>query len=222
MLPLLMTLIPMSLFIGLSASAIGYTAWSLLIPILFIIFGFDLYVTLFISLLTDSANAILMTALAARHDQIDFWQGIRFLLFACIWVILGVYLGTTFIPNHENWFKESAGYFNLIFALIFFHRGLKIKKKMSHAHGAPPVPAASPSPTRAGSILIYGGIAIMAFQTGIFGIGGGMGYSVFLILLLRYPTLKATGTAMFITSLTALVAASGIFLQVPPAPSMIP
>jgi hypothetical protein len=43
---LLLAVIPLSFVIGTGASAIGVTAWMLLVPILFIVFGFDLYLTM--------------------------------------------------------------------------------------------------------------------------------------------------------------------------------
>ena len=55
----------------------------------------------------------------------------------------------------------------------------------------------------------------MAIQTGLIGIGGGMGYAIFLMLCLSFSTLRATGTAMLITCCAALVASIGILFQIP-------
>ncbi|MBU3916187.1 sulfite exporter TauE/SafE family protein [bacterium] len=219
MLTLILTCVPLSLFIGIAASAIGYTAWSLIMPILFVFFGFDIYLALFISLLIDSANAILVTFLAARKKEVDFRLGTKLVIFACFIVLIGIYLGTTFIPDHTEFFKDSVAYGNLIFVFFFFHRGRKIAKINSQ-----PTQTLSSENNEAiqekeksqlHTVFLYLGISFIAIQTGLIGVGGGMMYAVFMMFLLKFSTVKATGTAMFITSITALVAATGIFLQIP-------
>ena len=55
----------------------------------------------------------------------------------------------------------------------------------------------------------------MALQVGLLGIGGGMGYAIFLMLCLSYSSFTATGTAMFMTVISTLVAAGWMVFRIP-------
>lgn len=212
-------LLPLSLFIGIAASAIGFTAWPLIVPILYIICGFDLYLTLFSSLLVDCGNALVITLIAIRHRQIDIHKGLLLAVFALIWIAGGIALGKVFIPGNEDFFRGSAGIIAIIIGISFVIKGIKNKS----TRGSIPGPVKENSnPTvlnKAGGrfrrYMIYSGVALMAFHIGFFGIGGGMGYAISLMLFLSYPVLKATGTAMLMTFCSTLFAASVIFFQIP-------
>ena len=214
---LVLVFIPLSFFIGFGASAIGLTAWPLLVPLLFVVFGFDLYLTIFISLLVDLGNAVTKTVNSAIKNLIDFKLGVRLAGFACLCIIPGIWAGTHFIPQHTDFFKGSVGLFNMIFGIGFLIRGFK-KAQVSEqgSRGIPMQILNNPEKFLAldRTHLIWPGIAFVAVQTGLFGIGGGMMYAVCFITLLAFPTMKATGTAMFITSCSTLFASVGIFLQI--------
>ena len=81
---LILTFVPLAFFIGVSASAIGITAWSVMVPLFFVVFGFDLYLTLFISLLVDCVNALLMTILAWKSKRINFRIAPKLILLSCL------------------------------------------------------------------------------------------------------------------------------------------
>ncbi len=209
-------LIPLSLFIGIAASAIGFTAWPLIVPILFILCGFDLYLAIFSSLLVDCGNALVMTLIAINQRQIDIRRGFVLTGFALIWIIAGILFGTTFIPDNEAFFRGSAGIVTIIIGTIFILKGIKKnrqKKNNTKPHQNTGNKFSNPSKHR--QHFIYLGVAIMAFQVGLFGIGGGMGYAIFLMLFMSFPVLKATGTAMMMTFFSTLFAACGIFFQIP-------
>ena len=209
----------MSLFIGIAASAIGFTAWPLIVPVLFIPCGFDLYLTLFSSLLVDCGNALVMTLIAAKHGQINIRRGLLLAVYALIWIVAGIALGKTYIPGNEDFFKGSAGIITIIIGISFIVKG--IKNKTAGARNPSMEKEKSPSVSMdtadrgPGRYLIYGGVALMAFHIGFFGIGGGMGYAIFLMLFLSYPVLKATGTAMLMTLCSTLFAAGGMFFLIP-------
>lgn len=207
------------MFIGVAASAIGFTAWPLIVPILFILCGLDLYLTLFSSLLVDCGNSLVMTLIAAKHRQIDIRRGLLLAVFALIWIAGGIAFGKAFIPGNEDFFRGSAGIITIIIGILFILKGVKNKT----ATGRNPGPVKKNSNPAAMNkadggfrrYLIYCGVAMMAFQIGFFGIGGGMGYAIFLMLFLSYPILKATGTAMLMTFFSTLFAAGGIFFLIP-------
>ena len=189
-------------------------------PVFFVLFGFDLYLTLFISLLIDCGNALMMVLTAYPQKRVDVRFGLMMAAFALIWIAAGIALGTTFIPGHQEMFRGAAGFLIILFGLGFMLRGYRIKQQMAAGLHDPEAILHYPevhrqSLTKYRSRLIYPAIAAMGFQVGLIGIGGGMGFAVFLMACLAYPTLTATGTAMMITFCCTLVAAGGIFFQIP-------
>ena len=165
-----------------------------------------------------------MTLIAAKHRQIDFRQGFLLAVFALVWIVGGIVLGKAFISDNQDFFKGSAGIVTIIIGILFIIKGVKNKT----VKGDNPKPFNGPikentcpatlNKTDNGGFrryLIYGGVAMMAFHIGFFGIGGGMGYAIFLMLFLSYPILKATGTAMLMTFCSTLVAAGGLFFLIP-------
>lgn len=191
----------------------------MIVPILFILCGFNLYLTIFLSLLVDCGNAMVITLIAAIHRQIDIRRGLLLTGFALIWIFAGILFGTTFIPNNEAFFRGSAGFVTILIGSIFIIKGIKgTRRKRSNPNDAGshqnPGNGSGISPKRRRH-FIFLGVAIMAFQVGLFGIGGGMGYAIFLMMFLSFPVLKATGTAMLMTFFSTLFAACGIFFQIP-------
>ncbi|MBU2646775.1 sulfite exporter TauE/SafE family protein [bacterium] len=216
---LLTVLVPLAFIVGLGASAIGMTAWMLMVPVLFVLFGFDLYLTIFISLSIDCGNALIMIIIAAQNRQLDVRQGLRLSLIAAVFAILGVFLGTTFIPQNEHLFKNPSAIVTLLFGMGFIRRGLKQgRRRAVPVDGSETSGVVKAEPTRRRWIsrktLIYPAVFAVSFQSGLVGVGGGMMYAVFLMFCLAYSTLKATGTAMLISLITTVVAASGIFFQI--------
>jgi len=226
MLTLILIFIPFSLFIGIAASAIGYTAWPLVVPVLFVVFGFDLYLSIFISILIDFINSFIISIIALKKGQIRIRTGLKLMLFACIFIFPAIYVGTKFIPQNTDIFKGSIGFFNILFALMFIRNGYKVrvfhKNYSLEHHGTDQAPEykinIGSDPEKLFGFkkekLIYAGVAFMAMQTGLLGMGGGMGHAVFLILFLSLTTLTATGTAMLITCGTTLLGSFGFFMQI--------
>ncbi len=167
----------------------------------------------------DCGNALVMTVVAARYRQIDIRRGLLLAVFALIWIAGGLAFGKAFIPGNENFFRGSAGIMTVIIGISFIIKGIKNKT----ARSSNPGPVKEGSQTDAANktdrgfrrYLIYAGVALMAFHIGFLGIGGGMGYAIFLMMFLSYPVLKATGTAMLITFCSTLVAAGGMFFLIP-------
>lgn len=213
-------LVPLAFFIGIGASAIGLTAWMMLVPILFVFFGFDLYLTLFISLLLDCGNALIMTIFAGQNGQLKVRTGLKLSMLSALFVCLGIYVGTRFIPENKEFFKAPALFFNFLFGLGFLRRGyrsgrLEAALARAEANGEPLAVEGSLHSSPVRRHAVYAAIALVGFQSGLFGIGGGALYSVSLMFCLSFSTLLATGTAMFMTLCTTTIAASGIFFQIP-------
>jgi len=182
-----------------------------------------LYLTLFSSLLVDCGNALVRTLIAAKHRQINIRRGLLLAVYALVWIAGGIVVGKTFIPGNEDFFRGSAGIMAIIIGTSFIIKGVKNKPP----RGSNPKSINGPlnknsqgdavNKTEKGfrSYLIYAGVALMAFHIGFFGIGGGMGYAISLMLFLSYPVLKATGTAMLITFFSTLFAACCFFFLIP-------
>ena len=213
----------MSLFIGIAASAIGFTAWPLVVPVLFILCGLDLYLTLFSSLLVDCANALVMTIIAKKNNCLDVRQGIRLAVFAVVWIVAGFSLGRFFIPGNDHLFRGSAGVITLFIGILFIVKGIRSKPGYPVSTGSPVAITSKNRPTNGTAFqkkgirphFVYAGVGVMAFQIGFLGIGGGMGYAISLMLFLSYPVLTATGTAMLMTLCSTLVGAGLMFFQIP-------
>lgn len=197
----------LSLFTGIAASAIGFTAWPLVVPVLFVLFGVDIYLTIFISLLIDCGNALVMTIIAARNGRVLVQQGLVLAAFALPWIFAGILIGRTFIPQNEDYFRGSAGYLIILLGVFFIARGLK--------KTAPEPKEILGTHYRFRFMPLLAGVAVMAFQVGLVGIGGGMGYAVFLMFCISAPVLTATGTAMLMTLISTIVASVLIFFQIP-------
>lgn len=211
-------LLPISLFIGFAASAIGFTAWPLVVPVLYVIFGFDLYLTLFISLLVDCGNALIITLFAVKNKRIDIKKGLIYAAIVCPVVFLGIYIGTIFIPGNREFFRGAAGFLIILLGIFFIFRGIKgTGARTGNNFILDKILPAALQERFIGilPVFVYPGVAFMALQTGVFGIGGGMGYALILIICLSFPTLEATGTAMLITFCSTLCALFGIYMQVP-------
>ena len=213
----------MSLFIGIAASAIGFTAWPLVVPVLFILCGLDLYLTLFSSLLVDCANALVMTIIAKKNNCLDVRQGVRLAVFAVVWIVAGFSLGRFFIPGNDHLFRGSAGVITLFIGILFIVKGIRSKPETVVSTESP-VAITSKNRLKNGAVFqkkgirphfVYAGVGVMAFQIGFLGIGGGMGYAISLMLFLSYPVLTATGTAMLMTLCSTLVGAGLMFFQIP-------
>lgn len=209
----------LALFVGFAASAIGFTAWPLIVPLLFVFRGFDVYLTLFISLLVDGANALIMVWLGCRGRLVDVRLGLLLAGFALLWVAVGFRVGSAFIPGNEDMFRGVAGLASMAFGALFLLRGLRRRRrKASGLHRKNPLQGSRQyrkGLSRGRTLLILPGVALVGFQVGLLGIGGGMGYAVFLMACLAYSTTTATGTAMLISFISVSFAACAMFLHIP-------
>ena len=204
---IILILIPISFLVGFAASTIGYTAWSLIVPLLFVLFGFDIRLVLLVSLLMDCANAIIMTRISIKSEEIDLEIGKRTGIIAIFATGIGVVIGLFILLNNQHLFRGGAGYVNMVLGLIFIIKGVNILRNpnVSKEEKAPIT-----DPKKAKTVY-YVGSSASAFFTGLIGIGGGMNYVILLMITKGFRIKKATGTAMVITTISTSIAAS-VFL----------
>lgn len=220
-LTILVILACLTFLVGIGASAIGITAWILLVPILFVLSGQNLYYSLFVSLLVDCANALMMTLIAWKHHQVDRLLGIRLSVFASIGALSGVYLGQLFIPGNEELFKGPNVFISLAIGLGFLRRGFRYDRILirqaakEKAREEAAVLQTAERRRTLKTILLYPSVILFGANCGFWGMGGGVTYSIIIMVFFSFEILKATGTSMLVTLVTAATTAAAIYFQIP-------
>ena len=206
---ILLILIPISILVGFAASSIGYTAWSLIVPLLLVLFGFDIRIVLFISLSMDCVNALIMTRISKRINEIDLIVSRKTSTIASLSTFIGVLIGLLILLNYQGFFRGGVGYVNIVSGMIFIIKGIKMLKNPEQSKEEKGVIT---DPKKADLVFLVGSIA-SAFMTGLIGIGGGMNYVILLMICKGFHIKKAEGTAMFITTGTTATAALVFFIN---------
>ncbi len=204
---ILLILLPICILVGFAASTIGYTAWSLIVPLLFVLFGFDIRIVLLISLSIDCVNAFLMTRFSIRLNEIDLPISKKTSYLASISTVFGVFIGFLILLNNQGFFRGGMGYVNIILGTIFIIKGVKMlnqPEKNLEEKGIISDP-------KKADLIFYAGSIASAFLTGLIGIGGGMNYVLLLMICRGFHIKKAEGTAMYITTWTTGTAALVFF-----------
>ncbi len=204
---ILLILVPICILVGFAASTIGYTAWSLIVPLLFVLFGFDIRIVLFISLSIDCVNAFLMTRFSIRMNEIDIPISKKTAYLSSISTVFGVFIGLIILLNNQGFFRGGMGYVNILLGTIFIIKGIKMlnqpEKNLEEK--------AMIQDQKKADLVFYAGSIASAFLTGLIGIGGGMNYVLLLMISRGFHIKKAEGTAMYITTWTTGTAALVFF-----------
>ncbi|MHA1765464.1 MAG: hypothetical protein ACTSWX_05485, partial [Promethearchaeota archaeon] len=87
--------IPLVIIIGIAASTISFTSWSLIIPLLFGAFGFSIYDTIFFAIVIDLINGIILTYSYGKIKQVDY----KLALLSSIPMLLGALIGFFFLEE---------------------------------------------------------------------------------------------------------------------------
>ena len=155
----------------------------------------------------DCANAIIMTRISIKSEEIDLEIGKRTGIIAIFATGIGVVIGLFILLNNQHLFRGGAGYVNMVLGLIFIIKGVNILRNpnVSKEEKAPIT-----DPKKAKTVY-YVGSSASAFFTGLIGIGGGMNYVILPMITKGFRIKKATGTAMVITTISTSIAAS-VFL----------
>jgi uncharacterized membrane protein YfcA len=204
---ILLILIPICILVGFAASTIGYTAWSLIVPLLFVLFGFDIRIVLFISLSIDCINAFLMTRFSIHLNEIDLQISKKTSYLASASTVFGVFIGLLILLNNQGFFRGGAGYVNIALGTLFIIKGIRMLKNPEKSVDE----KGMISDSKKADLVFFAGSIASAFLTGLIGIGGGMNYVLLLMICRGFHIKKAEGTAMYITTWTTATAALVFF-----------
>lgn len=132
----------MMFLVGFSACAIGVSAWPFVVPIMLTFFEemkdkprIKLFDALYIAVLVDLANAILLTFFALRQKTINVRDGLYFGALAALPALPSAILSTRYLPQFEELLKQVSGYGLFGFGLIFAVRGLRMHARRLKQEG---------------------------------------------------------------------------------------
>lgn len=215
--------IPMILIIGIAASTISFTSWSLVVPLLFGGFGFSLYDTLFFAIVIDLLNGMILSFRYGKIKQVDY----KLAMIASIPMLIGAlggffFLREKFLANTET-LKGGIGYLVLLVSLIFIWKGWKETQSApmtEYPHETAPDLLQSPErdtlatklPKKLSIFLLIIGIVISGSLGGLVGAGSGMNYALLFMIFLGFDIMQATGTSSLLMAIVMLVA---LFLFLP-------
>ncbi|MHA1819143.1 MAG: sulfite exporter TauE/SafE family protein [Promethearchaeota archaeon] len=207
--------IPLTILIGITAATIGYTAWSIVVPLLFVGFGFPIFDALFISICVDVINSLILTIIYSRKGKVDFKEGTKYGLIALIGAFLGVLLAANFLEANTDLLRGGSGYLFFIFGAFFFYRGrnlkLKASKKASEENTGmngdmSGTQAMSPNKKELSDnlkvLIMVVGTILSGLLSGVIGIGSGTNFTLLFMFVFGakkgFDTLKSTATGCYI------------------------
>lgn len=216
--------LPLAIMIGLATATIGFTAWSIFVPLAFVGMGFPLWDALFVSVIVDLVDAAILTVIYSRKGKVDFKQGGIYAVIAVAGALLGVLLAFEFLPANQNLLRGGVGYAVMLIGLGFFLRGRKGLKKQKLAQigsGMEVSTQADPETRQELSdsspktrklftpkmqvILMIIGVVLSGLVAGLLGIGSGMNFVLLFMIILSFDTRRATGTGCFIMAILMCV-----------------
>ena len=207
----------MVIVIGIAASTISFTSWSLVVPLLFGGFGFSIFDTLFFAIIIDLINGIILTYRYGKIKQVDY----KLALSASIPMLFGALIGFFFfeqaIVSNSEAFKGGIGYLVILISLIFILKGKRdskntINEEIPHKTlpNLPQISQNSPSsiilPKKVSIFLLIIGVIISGGLGGAMGVGSGMNYAFLFMIFLGYDLRRATETSSLMMALVMLAA----------------
>lgn len=140
---LLVLAIPIGLLIGIAAGVVGYTAWPMIVPLLFVIGGYSVYEAILTSVIIDLVNSTIMTLIYARRGDVDVKDGLKIGGASTIGVLAGVLVAFAILDNFTSLFRGGVGYVNIGLGVFFLVRGYNMAKKASAGLPGAPLPVDS-------------------------------------------------------------------------------
>lgn len=215
--------IPMVIIIGIAASTISFTSWSLVVPLLFGGFGFGIYESIFFAIALDLLNGIVLSFRYAQIKQVNF----KLALISSIPMLIGAFGGFFLLQEkilaNSEILKGGIGYLVLVISLLFLWKGKKDTKMQRFEEGNDDMsenPAINSEssisplkiPRKLAIFLLVIGIIISGALGGVVGSGSGMNYALLFMVFLNSDLMRATGTSSFMMAIVMMVA---LFLFMP-------
>lgn len=207
--------IPLAIVIGISAACIGYTAWGIMVPLLFVGFGFNIFDAIVLSLIIDFVNSVILTTRYSKSGKVDFKQGTKWGILALISAVIAAFFAIDLLAQNEELLRGGVAYVFFLLSAFFVYRGYNLnKKEKNQLNGAEDDSEKSsllelPSGLRNGIMVI--GVVLSGIISGLLGIGSGSNYALLFMFVLGaekgFDTLRATGTSCYIMAIVTVVLA---------------
>jgi len=201
--------IPLAILIGIAAACIGYTAWGIMVPLLFVGFGFGIFDAIVLSLIIDFVNSIILTGIYSKKGKVDFKEGTKWGVLALASAIVAAFFAVGWLTANENFLRGSIAYIFFLLSAFFIFRGYNIGKRDSakddvEAEEKKVIEFSDKMKT----IIMIVGVSGSGVLSGLLGIGSGANYTLLFIFVLGaergFDTLKATGTSCYIMGLVTV------------------
>ena len=218
-------LIIIGLVIGISAGFVGASAVSIVVPILYVFFQFDILMSLGTSLLVDILGASVIAYLYYKRGNVDLRNGLILGLTSFTFAIIGAIFAFMLADFSENILSGIFGYVTVFLGIIVFVNGYRAEKKLKkntkkiengELESLPKGKIAEwmeSLPQNFKNVLLFLICIFIGMIAGIFGAGGGFMLTLVLIYIMSYKPLKAVGTGTFIMILTATGAFIAYFIR---------
>ncbi len=209
-LPILVLVVPLCVLIGMGAGMSGYSAWPLIVPLLYVVAGVPLFESLATSLLIDLANAAVAAPAYVRRGRADLRTAALLALWAIPAGLCGAGLAFAFAARFSELFRGSAGYLSVAIGAVVILRAARVSPGEEELDGS----RSRPGSSRPAAALVVAAVLI-GLLTGLAGVGGGFSAAAALLLLARHSARQAVGTAIVFAALTLPVVAGAylVFLD---------
>jgi uncharacterized membrane protein YfcA len=185
----LLLFVPLGLFIGLGAGVAGYSAWPMLVPLLFVVRGEAIDQAILASMLVDVGTAATLCVLYTRHGNVDLRVASRLAPLAAAAAIPGCVVSLLYLDQMGGLLESVSGIITVGIGALFVRRGL--------AAGAPSQPARDGGSER----LLHAGVGGVGLLMGLIGMGGGFSIAALLVFVRGMTAARSVGTALFVTAL---------------------
>ncbi|MHA1253159.1 MAG: sulfite exporter TauE/SafE family protein, partial [Candidatus Helarchaeota archaeon] len=111
------------LLLGIAAGFVGASAVSIVVPVLYIFFMFDILMALGTSLLVDVIGASVIAALYWKKGNVDVKMGVRLGAISFTFAIIGAIIAFYIANYSENILTSFFGWFNIILGVMLIQDG---------------------------------------------------------------------------------------------------
>lgn len=199
--------IPLAILIGIAAACIGYTAWGIMVPLLFVGFGFGIFDAILISLMIDLVNSIILTGKYSKQDKVNFKEGTKWGLLALSGAIIAAFFAISILPSNEAFLRGSVGYVFFLLSAFFIYRGYNLSKTQEKNELTKKKKLSLRLSSKTKTIVMGAGVLVSGILSGLLGIGSGANYALLFLLVLGaeggFDILRATGTSCYIMAMVS-------------------
>ena len=122
-------LIPLALIIGIAASTISYTSWSIVVPLIFVGFGFGLYDSLYFAILIDLIDGLILVGIYTKKKKIAFKTALIWSGPMVIAEIASFYFLQDVLTSHTDFLKGGINFLVIGSSVLFFFKGYQDMRK---------------------------------------------------------------------------------------------